>query len=76
MACLNSAAMENTSQETAHYLTVAELRRRWKVSAMFIWRLRRDGKLKVTKFGPRGVRVAISEIESIERESQEPQSTI
>jgi predicted site-specific integrase-resolvase len=68
--------MENTSQETAHYLTVAELRQRWKVSAMFIWRLRRDGKLKVTKFGPRGVRVAISEIERIERESQEPQSTI
>lgn len=51
------------------FLTIAELRKRWKVSAMFIWRLRRDGKLKMTKFGPRGVRLAISEIERFERES-------
>jgi|GEM_PF-1400698 len=54
----------------AGYLTPSELRHRWKVSAMFLWRLRRDGKLKVTKFGSRGVRIAMSEIERIEREAQ------
>jgi hypothetical protein len=51
------------------YLTPSELRKRWKVSAMFLWRLRRDGKLKITKFGSRGVRIAMSEIERLERES-------
>lgn len=52
------------------YLTPSELRKRWKVSAMFLWRLRRDGKLKITKFGSRGVRIALSEIERLEREAQ------
>jgi predicted site-specific integrase-resolvase len=55
---------------TAGYLTPSELRQRWKVSGMFLWRLRRDGKLKITKFGSRGVRIAMSEIERIEREAQ------
>ena len=54
----------------AGYLTPSELRQRWKVSAMFLWRLRRDGKLRITKFGSRGVRIAMSEIERIEREAQ------
>ena len=52
------------------YLTPTELRQRWRVSAMFLWRLRRDGKLKITKFSSRGVRIAMSEIERIEREAQ------
>lgn len=52
------------------YLTPSELRQRWRVSAMFLWRLRRDGKLKITKFGSRGVRFAMAEIERIEREAQ------
>lgn len=61
----------NTPQAlTAGYLTPAELRQRWKVSAMFLWRLRRDGKLKITRIGSRGVRIAMSEIERIEREAQ------
>jgi hypothetical protein len=54
----------------AGYLTPSELRQRWKVSGMFLWRLRRDGKLRITKFGSRGVRIAMSEIERIEREAQ------
>jgi hypothetical protein len=63
------------TQQTPHppaaeYLTPFELRQRWKVSGMFLWRLRRDGKLKITKFGSRGVRIAMSEIERIEREAQ------
>jgi hypothetical protein len=37
---------------------------------MFLWRLRRDKKLKITKFGSRGVRFAMAEIERIEREAQ------
>ena len=54
----------------AGYLTPSELRQRWRVSAMFLWRLRRDKKLKITKFGSRGVRFAMAEIERIEREAQ------
>lgn len=61
---------ENVNNPSAGYLTPAELRSRWKVSLMTLWRLRRDGKLKVTKFGTRGVRIALSEIERIEREAQ------
>ena len=55
---------------SAEFLTPSDLRQRWKVSSMFLWRLRRDGKLKVTKFGSRGVRIAMGEIERIEREAQ------
>jgi predicted site-specific integrase-resolvase len=54
----------------AGYLTPSELRQRWKVSAMFLWRLRRDGKLRITKLGSRGIRIALSEIERFEREAQ------
>lgn len=64
-------AMKSTSHTNApEYLTPSELRQRWKVSAMFLWRLRRDGRMKITKIGSRGVRIAMSEIERIERESQ------
>lgn len=37
---------------------------------MFLWRLRRDGRIKVTKLGSRGVRYSLAEIERIEREAQ------
>jgi predicted site-specific integrase-resolvase len=57
-------------EPTNGYLTPSELRKRWKVSGMFLWRLRRDGKLKITKFSSRGVRIAMSEIERIEREAE------
>lgn len=52
------------------FLTPAELRQRWKVSGMFLWRLRRDGKIKATKIGSRGIRFSLVEVERIEREAQ------
>lgn len=60
---------DTANQPAAPYLTPAELRQRWKVSGMFLWRLRRDGKLKITKFGSRGIRYAMSEVERMEREA-------
>jgi len=65
--------MKTQATPLAHaggYLTPSELRQRWKVSSMFLWRLRRDGKLKITKFSSRGFRIAMSEIERIEREAE------
>ena len=51
------------------YLTAAELRARWKVSGMFLHRMRRAGKLKAHKIGERGVRFAVSEILVIEAQA-------
>ncbi len=51
------------------FLTPAELRARWKVSAMFLWRMRRDGKLRPYKFGVRGVRYSLAEVARIEQEA-------
>lgn len=51
------------------YLTAAELRARWKVSGMFLHRMRHAGKLKAHKIGARGVRFAISEILVIEKQA-------
>lgn len=57
---------------TSHspFLTPSDLRQRWKVSAMFLWRLRRDGRIKVIKIGSRGIRYSLAEVERIEREAQ------
>lgn len=57
------------SNTPSHYLTAAELRLRWKVSGMFLWRLRRDGRLPIYKIGARGVRYAMTDILKIESES-------
>lgn len=52
------------------FLTAAELRARWKVSGMFLWRHRRDGKLTAYKIGTRGVRFAVAEVLKIEAQAR------
>ena len=52
------------------FLTAAELRARWKVSGMFLWRHRRAGKLTAYKIGSRGVRFALAEVLQIETEAR------
>lgn len=52
------------------FLTAGDVRNRWRVSGMFIWRMRRAGKLTAYKIGTRGVRFALAEIEQIERNAK------
>lgn len=56
---------QNNSASLPDFFTPAELQARWKVSAMFLWRMRRDGKLKAYKLGA-GVRFAVADIVAIE----------
>lgn len=51
------------------FLTAGDVRNRWRVSGMFIWRMRRAGKLTAYKIGDRGVRFLLADIERIEREA-------
>lgn len=60
---------KSTTESPATFLTAAELRQRWKVSGMFLHRIRRDGRLSVTRIGKRGVRYAMADVLKIEAES-------
>ncbi len=51
------------------FLTAADLRARWRVSGMFLWRMRNKGALNAYKIGARGVRFSLADIERIERQS-------
>lgn len=60
----------NIPKETvAPFLTAAELRQRWKVSGMFLWRMRQKNRLPIYKLGSRGVRFALADVLKIESES-------
>jgi excisionase family DNA binding protein len=56
--------------ETTELLTPAELARRWKVSLMFLWRARRDGKLPAHKLGKKHVRFSLTDIQEIEAKNR------
>ncbi|WP_170267028.1 helix-turn-helix domain-containing protein [Brevifollis gellanilyticus] len=56
--------------EPAAFLTTNELCDRWKVSAMFVWRHRRSGKLPVYRFSSRGVRFSMSDVLKLEAEAR------
>lgn len=58
-----------TTNAADGFITAANLRNRWQVSGMFIWRMRRSGKLNAYRIGSRGLRFALAEIEQIERDS-------
>jgi hypothetical protein len=60
----------NTNQIEQTFLTPAELKARWKVSSMFLWRLRRNGRLPAHIIGSRGIRFALSDILRLEAESR------
>ncbi len=51
------------------FLNTKELRQRWRVSGMFIWRMRRDGRLSVTRIGKRNVLYALADVLKIEAEA-------
>jgi hypothetical protein len=65
---MKSLDLENSPPSP--FLTAAELRARWKVSGMFLWRLRRNGKLTARKFGERGIRFAMEDVLRIESEAR------
>jgi hypothetical protein len=58
-----------TTETTTPFLTAAELRQRWKVSGMFLWRMRQKNRLPIYKLGSRGVRFALADVLKIESES-------
>ena len=58
-----------TTEPAAPFLTAAELRQRWKVSGMFLWRMRQKNRLPIYKLGSRGVRFALADVLKIEAES-------
>jgi hypothetical protein len=60
---------ENTASSQSPFLTAAELQQRWKVSAMYLHRLRVTSRLSVLKIGGRAVRYALADILKIEAES-------
>ena len=64
------AMKPNATQETAApFLTAAELRQRWRVSGMFLWRMRQKNRLPIYKIGSRGVRFAMADVLKIESEA-------
>jgi predicted site-specific integrase-resolvase len=60
---------KTTIETTASFLTAKELSQRWKVSLMFLHRLRRGGRLPVTRISKRAVRFALADVLKIEAES-------
>ena len=58
----------HTASEVTEFLTAAQLRKRWQVSLMFLWRIRRKGTLNAYKIG-NGVRFALADVERIERDA-------
>jgi hypothetical protein len=58
-----------TPASPAPFLTPVELRHRWTMSGMTLWRMRRDGRLPSYKIGKRGVRFAMADVLKIESES-------
>lgn len=73
LAACNREVVKITTSITTNaadgFITAANLRNRWQVSGMFIWRMRRSGKLNAYRIGSRGLRFALAEIEKIERGS-------
>lgn len=61
--------LNTTDPAIGSLLTAAELRARWKVCSMTIWRMRRDGKLPVRKLGERTIRFAMEDVKRIEQQA-------
>ncbi|MDB6135358.1 MAG: hypothetical protein JWM59_3601 [Verrucomicrobiales bacterium] len=59
----------DTAESITPFLTAKDLRERWKVSGMFLHRIRAAGRLPVYKIGKRGVRFALTDVVRIESES-------
>ena len=63
----------NTVNEAADqespFVTGAELQKRWKVSQMYLFRLRAAGRLSVMRIGKRAIRYSLEDVRRIEAES-------
>lgn len=68
-APLAKARLPRGSTPPEGFLTAADLRARWRVSGMFLWRMRNKGALNAYKIGERGVRFSLADIERIERDA-------
>jgi hypothetical protein len=55
-----------TTDQDPIFLTAQQLAKRWDVSTMFIWRMRRDNKLQAYAMGERAARYKFTEILAIE----------
>ena len=53
-----------------NFLTAAELRARWRISGMSIWRMRKKGTLTAYIIGERGVRFLLADVVQIERDAK------
>ena len=60
---------ETTAESLPPFLTPAELRQRWKVSGMYLHRLRAAGRISVIRIGARAVRYKMEDVLKIEAES-------
>jgi len=67
--------MENDKSEIAPadqpFLTAAELQKRWRVSGMYLLRLRRAGRISVMRIAKRSVLYALADVLKIEAESMQ-----
>lgn len=67
---MNTQAPSQPAASTdAILITPAQLRERWSVSEMWLWRARRDGRLKAGKFG-KHVRYLLADVERFEEQSR------
>lgn len=62
------AAMKANEKQSTEFLTADELRNRWKVSGMTLWRFRKKGTLKAYKIG-KGVRFSLADVQHIEAQA-------
>lgn len=64
----------DATTETVFY-TDKELRKRWKCSAMKLWRLRQKGQLKAMKVGGTGLNLTpSSEVEAVEKPARQSEA--
>jgi len=55
-----------TTEQDPIFLTAQQLAKRWDVSTMFIWRMKRAKKLQAYKIGERAVRYKFADVLAIE----------
>lgn len=60
--------MKPKPTQTALLLTPAQLRERWSVSEMFLWRARKAGRLAALKLG-KHTRYRLADVEAFEQQA-------
>jgi hypothetical protein len=65
----HQAPSQPAASTDAILITPAQLRERWSVSEMWLWRARRAGRLAALKLG-KHTRYLLADVEAFERDSQ------